>query len=142
MVLAAIFAFSGLLYAAPLDWLSYCRVQLGATDQQVSDFLGPPAGGWRSSRHIGGVTSPGSVAMPYAERGVPLDLVRQGKVYQSDDAQTVVIAPPATAVQQAGSPTVRMQQWWGSRHAIDVAFNERGQVVGVYLAWLRPVNWF
>lgn len=110
LVLAGLFTLAGILTPAPLAWVNYVRVPLGATEAEVTAMPGTPAQGWHQSRHIGGITSPGSVGMPYAERGLPLDLVRQREVHESRVGDSVIVTLPAAAAQQAGSPTVRMRQ--------------------------------
>ena len=103
--------------------LSYWRIELGMTEPEIVGLLGSPSTEHRVSRHIGGVTSPGCAEVLYRESGLPFEDLPKRFGDKARNGQDVTV-----------------RQWWSRNYAIDVAFDENGAAVGVYLMKLRRVN--
>jgi hypothetical protein len=104
--------------------LGYWQLHLGMTDEDVTAIMGEASKERRRSRHIGGRLSPGMAESLWLEHGLAYDdLPRR----HGEKART--------------GATVDVRQWWGSRYAINVAFDEHGKTVGIYLMTLQRVNW-
>jgi hypothetical protein len=125
---AAALAFLGLYagatyYLRPWDTINpwqYHRIRLGMSEGEVEALIGLPPGSHQSFRPIGGMVSPGQWGDMVAEYGLPAEAVRQCRPN----------GVPSAA--ENGRP-MRLVQWWGDRHAIRVAIDESGRVVGRYL---------
>jgi hypothetical protein len=87
--------------------LSYHRIELGCTSDDVRRIIGVPQGDHGGPRErTGGTFSPGNIAHTVEEAGVPLPDAR-------DRFQLI--------------------KWWGVHYVIYVAVDENGVVVGKYL---------
>ena len=109
----------------PIGPFGYYRIDLGMTEPEIAAVLGDPAKEYRRSRHIGGITSPGVVTVLDSETGLPFEDLPQRYGERARNGENVT-----------------MKQWWGSRYTIDVAFDEDGLAVGIYLMTFRKVNWY
>jgi hypothetical protein len=117
----------GLWYFQPWDLigpLGYRRLHVGMTETDITDVLGEPAKEYRSSWHVGGITSPGAVTVLDSESGLPFEELPQRYGEKTRHGQNVTL-----------------KQWWGSNYAINVAFDNDGLAVGIYLMTFRRVNW-
>ena len=103
----------------------YCRIELGMTENEIAEILGPPSREYRRSRHIGGITSPGAAEVLFLESGLPF----------SD-------LPKRFGDKTRNGQSVTVKQWWGREYAIDIALDENGAAVGLYLMKLQFVNSF
>ncbi|MBM4072803.1 MAG: hypothetical protein FJ271_28330 [Planctomycetes bacterium] len=107
----------------PIGPLGYHRVELGMAEAEVGAILGDPDKEYRRSRHIGGITSPGVVTVLKSEVGLPFEDL-----------------PTRYGEKARNGLAVTLKQWWGSQYTIDVAFNDNGSAVGIYLMTFRKVN--
>ncbi len=91
---------------------NYLQIQLGMTDAEVEEILGLPPGIHRKRRPVGGITSAGNWGLIIAEDGLPKRELNEMLGLRG---------------------AVRYQQWWGTYHAIGIAIDANGSVVGKYL---------
>ena len=97
---------------AGISRYNYRQIQLGMTDAEVEEIIGLPPGTHRTRRPVGGVMSAGNWGHTIAEAGLPKDELHEQ------------VRP--------GGP-VRYKQWWGTYHAIGIAIDANGIVIGKYL---------
>jgi hypothetical protein len=95
---------------------NYRQIRLGMSAQDVEQVIGLPPGIHRTRQPIGGITSAGNWGHTVAEEGVPKSELPDGMQGEA----------------RAGR-RVEVRQWWGTYHAIRIAGNEDGKVVGKYL---------
>jgi hypothetical protein len=103
----------------PVGRLTYYRIRLGMSQEEVEAVMGEPPGNPADHRPPFGTTGPGGWLVEVAESGLPskeLPDVAVGRSGKARDGQTVTL-----------------QQWWGDSYRIWVAFGEDGKAVGVYL---------
>jgi hypothetical protein len=119
-----------------IGWIGYYRLHLGMETHEVRAILGPPHHNWRPVRHLGGSFPPWTEEMPLSETGLPLaNLLRGERAEDRPEGGTRVQINDDEADRE-----VTVQQWWGATHGIDVAFDEDGRAVGIYLSWLSDFN--
>lgn len=91
---------------------NYRQIQLGMTDAEVEEIIGLPPGTHRTRQPIGGMTSAGNWGLTIAEAGLP-----EHEMFEQ--------------VRPGGA--LRYKQWWGTYHAIGIAIDANGIVIGKYL---------
>jgi hypothetical protein len=95
---------------------NYHQIRLGMSAHNVELLIGLPPGIHRTRQPVGGPESAGTWGHTVAEEGIPekeLPGVMHGVTHSGK--------------------RVEIRQWWGTYHAIRIAVDEDGNVVGKYL---------
>jgi hypothetical protein len=96
---------------------NYSRIRTGMTDKDVERIIGLPPGIHRTHEPVGGLLSGGNFGFTILEAGLQKELLPRNE----------------SGVTRDGALHVTLKQWWGTDHAIKVALDEDGVVVGKYL---------
>jgi hypothetical protein len=98
------------------------QIRLGMTQEEVQATIGlEPGDHYTGARGFGGITSRGPWASLRAEMGIP------SAVLQKQQADGILKG--------------RVLNWLGNRHAISVAFDEKGKAIGCYLMVVKGVDY-
>jgi len=101
----------------PIGPASFRRIQLGMKQHEVEAIVGlPPGVFYTGPRGIGGVLSRG-----------PFGSFREGKGVAWENTMVDRISKRSTVA-----------TWWGNQFALQVAFDNDGDAVGVYLLGVTP----
>lgn len=108
--------------------INYERIQIGMDEAAVTKIIGAPPGTYRTREPIGGITSAGNHGIGVAEEGIP----------ESDWPERWISGQGRT------ENVASAKQWWGTYHAIRVAFDGSGKVAGknlIEIHWGDEERW-